>query len=88
MIQAVAESGGVQYELTPVEDGDHPLEKGIKITWVLSQDARDAITTYAASEPNTTFEGMLEHMKMRLVAGLFEAGFFQWDYRIKGGDNG
>ena len=92
MIQAVLDTGGVQFELTPVAPYDgaatNPLKDGVKITFVLAQEAQAAITAYAASERNTTFEGMLEDMKVRLIGKLVESGFFKCAYRMKGGNNG
>ena len=90
MIEAVLETGGVQYTLEPVapyvKGGDlNPLRDGVKITYVLSERARDKIKAYAAKERGLSFDGMLQEMDMQLVALLFEQGYFQHDYRLKDG---
>ena len=85
MVQAVLDTGGVQYELTPVSpsDGGNPLRDGIRTTFVLSQEAKDAITAYAASVRNMTFDKFVETMMAKLVGRMLADGFFQCDYRMK-----
>ena len=85
MVQAVLDTGGVQYELTPISpsDGGNPLRDGIRTTFVLSQEAKDAITAYAASVRNMTFDKFVETMMAKLVGRMLADGFFQCDYRMK-----
>ena len=91
MIEAVLATGGVQFELMPVMDypyggpESNPLKEGVKIIFVVAPEARAAMKEYAASQRNTTFEGMLEHMKKRLLGKLEAEGFFKLHYRLKEG---
>ena len=93
MIRAVLETGGVNYELTPAApyvDGDErdPLRNGIKITYVLSERAREKLRAYAVKERGLTFDGLLRDMDLRLVEKLFEDGFFQHEHRLKDATDG
>ena len=89
MIEAVLDTGGVQFELMPVMDypyggpESNPLKEGVKIIFVVAPEAKIAMTEYAASQRNTTFEGMLEDMKKRLLEKLEASGFFKLHYRLK-----
>ena len=93
MIQAVLDTNGVQFTLTPAApyvagDDRNPLRDGIKITYVMSERARDKIKAYAVKERGLTFEGILQDMDMQLLAKLFEEGFFQHEHRLKDAADG
>ena len=88
MVEAVLATGGIQVELMPVMDypyggpESNPLKKGVKIILVVAPEAKAAMTEYAASQRNTTFEGMLELMKNQWVA-RYAGEFFQLHCRMK-----
>ena len=89
MIEAVLATGGIQVELMPVMDypyggpESNPLKEGVKIIFVVSPEAKAAMTEFAASQRNTTFEGMLEAMKNQWMA-MHAREFFKLHYRMKG----
>ena len=90
MVEAVLATGGIQVELMPVMEypyggpESNPLREGVKIIFVVAPEAKAAMTEYAASQRNTTFEGMLEVMKNRWIAKVVEEGFFKLHCRMKG----
>ena len=83
-IQEIVSGGGVQYSLTPVAPYPErdPLKNGIKITWTLTDEAREKIAAMALADPSLTFNEMLSCMDVRLCKWLLDAGFFQHDYRM------
>ena len=93
MVEAVLATGGIQVELMPVMDypyggpESNPLKEGVKIIFVVAPEAKTAMTEYAASQRNTTFEGMLEVMKERWIARHW-GEFFKLHYRMKGETDG
>ena len=94
MTQAVLATGGIQVELMPVMEypyggpESNPLKEGVKIIFVVAPEAKAAMTEYAASQRNTTFEGMLEDMKNRYIAKMVGEDFFKLHYRLKEGTDG
>ena len=89
MIEAVLATGGIQVELMPVMDypyggaESNPLKEGVKIIFVVAPEAKAAMTVFAASQRNTTFEGMLEDMKVLWMA-KYARDFFKLHCRMKG----
>lgn len=83
--------GGVQWTLDAVKyeaDAVNPLGDGLKITWLLSKEARDTLREYADSERGLTFDAMLQEMDAKLLVWFVQIGLIQHDYRLKEGTDG
>ena len=86
LVETLKAEGGVQWTLDGVDyqaDAINPLGAGLKITWLLTEGAREALIECAANERGQTFETMLAEMDGKLLALLLQAGQVQHDYRLK-----
>ena len=84
--EAIKAGGGVQWTLDAVDyqaDAINPLGDGLKITWHLSRQVRDAIVEWAALERGLAFEAFLREMDARLLVWLVQLGHIQHDHRMK-----
>ena len=89
--EAIKAEGGVQWTLDAVNyvaDAINRLGDGLKITWLLTERARETLRDYAANERGLTFETMLAEMDAKLLVYLCRVGFIQHDHRLKGVSDG
>ena len=84
---AIKAEGGFQWTLDAVNyeaDAVNPLGAGLKITWLLSEQARETrLREYADKERGLTFDAMLREMDAKLLVWFVRIGFIQHDYRLK-----
>ena len=86
LVETLKAEGGVQWTLDAVDyqaDAINPLGDGLKITWLLTEGAREALIECAANERGQTFDTILTEMDGKLMAYLLQLGVIQHDYRLK-----
>ena len=91
-IAGITADGGLKYSLTPVAPYPEkdPFKNGIKVSWVMSEKARDMIIAHARKDPALSFDQLLVCLDIRLMKLLLDIGFVQHDWRLEEeeGNNG
>ena len=90
ILKEIMDDGEVKYALipnAPYPEKD-PLKNGIKVTYVMSEQARDGITAHARKDPTLSFDQLLSCMDIRIMKHLLDIGFVRHDYRLQDATDG